>query len=84
MPVIVGKAEVEKNQLNITYSVPLATNAKYTWTYPSNCTVVKNDNTNSITLNWGDTSGCINVTETDNSGCSKQYQTLFVKVIEKK
>ena len=84
MPVIIGKTTVDKMEQNITYNVPLNVNAQYTWTYPADCTVVKNDNTNSITLNWGDASGCINVMETDNDNCVKHYQTLFVTVSDKK
>ena len=79
-PVIIGKTEVTKQEQNITYTVPLTNNCKYEWTYPTDCTVAKNDNTNSITLNWGSTAGNINVTEIDFSGCRKQFKTLLVNV----
>lgn len=77
-PAIIGKAEVNKGEQNVVYTVPLSANCKYEWTFPENCKVVKNDLTNSITLNWGDTSGTVNVTEVDFTGCRKQYKTLFV------
>ena len=83
-PLITGKKIVGAMEQNITYSVPLTANAKYDWTYPSDCKVVKNDNSNTITLNWGTTSGNINVTETDASNCKKQYQTIFVNLNEGK
>jgi len=79
-PIIIGKTEVNKLEQNITYYVPPAANSKYEWTYPSGCGVVQNYNTNSITLNWGDAPGNINVCEMDVSGCKKQYKTLFVNV----
>lgn len=77
-PVITGKSFVPEQEKEVTYTVPLHANSTYQWTFPSDCSVVKNDNTNSITLNWGASSGCINVTETDSNFCKKQYQTLFV------
>ncbi len=79
-PVIIGKTEVTKHEQGITYTVPLSANSKYEWIYPNNCTAVKNDNSNTITLNWGDSSGNINVTEIDFSGCRKQFKTLFVNI----
>jgi poly(hydroxyalkanoate) depolymerase family esterase len=83
-PTIVGKKMVGAMEQNITYSVPANANARYEWTFPTDCKVVKNDNTNSITLNWGTASGCINVTEIDSNNCKKQYQTLFVSLNEGK
>ena len=79
-PVIVGKTTVTAQEENITYIVPLSDKSTYEWSFPSDCKVAKDDKTNSITINWGSSSGCINVTETDASFCKKQYQTLFVNV----
>ena len=79
-PIINGKTEVERQEQNVTYTVPLTNNCKYEWSFPDNCKVVKNDKSNTITLNWGDTSGTINVTENDSSFCKKQFKTLFVTV----
>ncbi len=80
-PEIAGKVSAAPNQQNITFTVPLTANSTYRWTFPTDCTVVKNENTNSITINWGTASGCINVIETDSSNCRKQYKTLFVNLI---
>ncbi|MEO8760719.1 MAG: PHB depolymerase family esterase [Bacteroidia bacterium] len=77
-PVIVGKTKITAQEQNITYTVPFKDKCTYSWTYPADCKVIKDDKTNAITLNWGSSSGCINVTETDLQGCQKQYQTLFV------
>ena len=79
-PVIVGKTSVTEKEENVTYTVPLSNKSTYEWSLPSDCKVVKDDKTNSITINWGSSSGCINVTETDASFCKKQFQTLFVNV----
>jgi hypothetical protein len=80
-PTIVGTTRVSANEQNITYTVPAAINARYEWTFPEDCKVVKNDNSNSITLNWSASSGCINVTQIDGSNdCKKQFKTLFVTV----
>ncbi len=80
-PLIIGKTEVNKQEQNVTFTVPSTPNCKYEWTYPSGCTVVKNDFSNSITLNWGDAPGNINVSEVDFSNCKKQFKTLLVNVI---
>ena len=83
-PTISGKKTVQAKEQNITFKVPFKDGAKYEWTYPADCEVIKNDGTNSITLNWGSSSGCINVAETNVSFCKKQYQTLLVSVVEEK
>ena len=62
----------------VTYSIPLTLGCTYEWNYPEDCTIVSGQNTNSLTLNWGASDGCIHVTETDSSGCKKQYKTVFV------
>ena len=79
-PLIIGKAAVSKKEQNLIYTVPAQANCKYEWSFPAGCTVVKNDGSNSITLNWGDVRGNINVAEIDFSGCRKQFKTLQVTV----
>ncbi len=66
------------------YSVPLTLGASYEWSFPEGCTIVSGQNANNITVNWGFSSGCINVTETDSSGCKKQFKTVFVIAEEMK
>jgi poly(hydroxyalkanoate) depolymerase family esterase len=79
-PVIEGKKMVSKEEKNITFTVPASQNSTYSWSFPSDCKVVKNDNTNTLSLDWGTTPGNINVSETDVQNCMKQYSTLFVGV----
>jgi poly(hydroxyalkanoate) depolymerase family esterase len=79
-PIIEGKKSVSKEEKNITFTVPPSPNSTYSWSFPSDCKVVKNDNTNTLTLDWGSTPGNINVSETDVQNCMKQYSTLFVGV----
>jgi hypothetical protein len=81
-PIITGKTLVEKNEGNISFSVPYSEKSTYKWTFPSNCYAIKNDDSSSITLNWDDSSGFINVSETDSAQCTKQFQTLFVRIID--
>ncbi len=81
-PVISGKTVVEKGERNISYRVPYTDKSTYEWTFPNACVVIKNDNSNIITLDWGNFSGSINVTETNSLFCKKQYKTLFVNVID--
>jgi len=79
-PLIEGKTEVESNEKNLIYSVPFTANATYQWRIPPGCEIIKNDNSNSITINWNSSSGNIDVSEIDALGCQKQFHTLFVKV----
>lgn len=79
-PTISGKTEVEGNEKNLTYSAPLNPNSTYEWIVPNGCEIVKNDKSNSIIVNWNNTSGNIDLVEIDSNGCKKQYHTLLVKV----
>lgn len=83
-PVITGKTSVGSKEQSIVYSIPLNDKSTYEWTYPSDCTIIGPAKGNSITLNWGNSSGYINVIETDAEYCKKQYQTLFVNLKENK
>jgi poly(hydroxyalkanoate) depolymerase family esterase len=80
-PAISGKKTVTKGEKNIIFSVPYHNKSTYEWTYPNDATVEKNENTNSIELDWGNLPGNIDVTETDSLFCKKQYKTIFVNVI---
>jgi feruloyl esterase len=80
IPLIEGKTEVDANEKNLTFSVPNTANATYQWTVPAGCEIIKNDNSNTIILNWNSNSGNVDVTEIDALGCQKQFHTLFVKV----
>lgn len=75
-PEIDGPHETFPKQ-SLTYSVPYTEGCSYQWTYPDGCTLVNQDK-GSITLNWGATSGCLNVTEINANGCRKQFKTVFV------
>lgn len=76
-PEINGPSTAISNQ-TINYSVELSPGSSYEWRYPNDCKIVSASSTNSITLEWGNSSGCINVTETALNGCKKQFKTLFV------
>ena len=78
-PEIDGPHEAFLKQ-TVSYSVTLIAGSSYEWKYPEGCTLVSGQNTNAVALNWGASSGCVNVTETDASGCKKQYKTVFVSV----
>jgi hypothetical protein len=59
---ISGPANVCQNQTGVSYSVPVITNAiTYTWTLPSGATIASGYGTNSITVNFGTSSGSITV-----------------------
>lgn len=76
-PEITGAHSVSQKQ-KVSYSVPLTPGSKYEWSFPSDCNLETEPNSNTITLKWGTSTGYINVTETDASNCKKQYKTLLV------
>ena len=78
-PEIAGPHSAFLKQM-VTYTVPLTEGSSYEWEYPGSCTLVTDQNRNAISVNWGASSGGINVTETDVNGCKKQYKTVFVTV----
>jgi poly(hydroxyalkanoate) depolymerase family esterase len=79
-PMIDGKNIVEKNEQNLEYTVPLTDKSKYEWSFPGDCKVNLNNGGNTISLNWGESGGNINVIEIDSNSCRKQYSTLSVKL----
>lgn len=80
-PAINGPQIVKKEEKNIQFTVnPESNTSTLQWSYPSNCKVVKNDNSNTLILDWGNTPGNINVSEIDSQNCIKQYHTLSVQI----
>lgn len=79
-PQIVGKTNVKRLEEKILFTVPYSKNSKYDWSFPEDCKVISDENNGTITINWGNVSGAVNVVETDSNSCKKQYKTIFVKV----
>ena len=76
-PEIMGPHNVFLKQ-TVSFTVPLNTGSTYEWSYPTDCKLIKDQNINSITLNWGASSGNIDAIETDTNNCKKQFKTLYV------
>ena len=77
---IAGKMKVGKNEAGITYSVPDNPGSEYIWKLPKDCKISGSKNGHSITVNWGDKSGNVDVTEVVSKKCKQPYPTLFVQV----
>ena len=68
---ISGNASVCANQTGLVYSVPAVLSAtSYLWTVPATCTITSGQGTNSITVNWGASSGSISVKAQNGCGYS--------------
>lgn len=66
---ISGQATVCENATNITYSISAVASATgYTWTVPAGASIVSGQNTPSITVNFGTTSGNVTVTASNSCG----------------
>lgn len=75
---IAGNSVVCQGQNNVTYSVPMYTNAtSYTWTLPNG--VTGSSNTNSITTNYSTTAVNGNISVTANNNCGSS-NTLILPI----
>jgi len=72
---ITGPTSVITNQTNVTYSVPNQAGMTYAWSVPAGATIVSGQNTNSIVVNFGSSSGTVKVTETKPSGQTSVIST---------
>lgn len=67
---ITGLLSVLPQQSNVSYSVQRDTNNTYLWTFPSDVEIITGQGTSVITVNWGNTSGEIQVNAVNNCGSS--------------
>lgn len=70
-PVISGPATVTKRQTGLVYSVTEVAGETYIWTVPLSAQIISGQNSSSVTINWGPTSGTITCTANNNCGSSK-------------
>ncbi|MBW8049745.1 MAG: T9SS type A sorting domain-containing protein [Cytophagales bacterium] len=77
---ITGITSVCENETGVAYSVINTIGSVYNWTAPPGATILSGQGTNSITVNWGSTSGNIQVTQTDTNGCTNNPVSLAVTV----
>lgn len=76
-----GPDNVCGNQTNTVYSVPLVSGASYNWAVQGG-TIVAGQNTNSITVNWGNVNpGTVMLTITSQYGCADTPITKLVNII---
>lgn len=77
---ILGAIQVTQNTTNVTYSVTNTIGSTYTWAVPAGASIVSGQGTNSITVNFGVSSGLISVQETTSAGCINDTASLYVTV----
>lgn len=78
---IQGKKTVSQNEQQITYSIFSSnTDSKFVWSFPKGCEAIENKGNNILTVNWGDKSGNVDVTEYTADNCKQVYPTLYVQV----
>ena len=78
---ITGQTTFCPNQAGVSYSIASVNNATgYNWTLPTGATIASGANTNSITVNFGTTSGNIGVTPTNSCGNGTAAPALAVAV----
>ena len=77
---ITGLTAVCQNNAGVKYSVTGLTGSTYNWTVPAGSTIASGQGTNSITVNFGTTSGTVSVTETSAAKCVGAARNLTVNV----
>ncbi|HXB40620.1 MAG TPA: PHB depolymerase family esterase [Bacteroidia bacterium] len=75
-----GLQAVIANQNGVTYSVPVTGGSTYNWIVPAGAVITSGQGTNQINVNFGTTSGYIEVTETQSNNCKNGPVKLFVTV----
>ncbi len=81
-PVIEGPQFVFENQQDITYSAPdYGDGVSYTWTVPSDATIVSGQGTNQIKVRWGATDGTVSLSIAGETGCSSNTASANVATI---
>lgn len=76
---IIGKKTVSKNETGIVYSVPANSGSTYEWKIAEGAKIISGNNTNSITVNWGEREGNVDVLA-KNGKCKTRFASLYVKV----
>ncbi len=78
---ITGAVQVNISANNVAYSVPSTSGSTYVWTVPAGASIASGQGTNSITTNFGSTSGYIKVVETTSGLCLRDTAKLYVDVV---
>lgn len=76
---ISGKKTVRKNEKGIVYSVPANSGSTYEWKIAKDAKIVSGNNTNAITVNWGECVGNVDVLE-KNGNCKTRFASLYVSI----
>lgn len=76
--VISGPQSVVINQSGVVYSVAAVNGATYTWVVPQGATITAGQGTNQITVNFGNYSGNVSVSETISGSCAAGPADLYV------
>lgn len=75
---ISGPDMICRQEMLVTYSVPLTGGSVYQWTVPAGAVLASGQGSNSIVAHMGDTEGVISVTETNAAGCKGEPNVLPV------
>lgn len=75
-----GPVQVAVSATSIVYSVTSTPGSTYAWVVPAGATIASGQGTNSITINFGTTSGTIKVIETATGNCVNEAAELYVDV----
>jgi poly(hydroxyalkanoate) depolymerase family esterase len=77
---ITGPINVTTGATNQVYSVPATAGSTYSWSVPLGCTIVSGQGTHTITVNFSNRGGLVQVTETVTGGCELDAAKLIVNV----
>ncbi|MBA3705715.1 MAG: PHB depolymerase family esterase [Bacteroidetes bacterium] len=75
-----GLISVSSMQNNVIYTISGSGGSAYTWSVPNGASIISGQGSNSITVNFGTTSGYVSVIETSSSSCKIGPLDLWVTV----
>ncbi|MFN3405534.1 MAG: T9SS type A sorting domain-containing protein, partial [Cytophagaceae bacterium] len=75
---ISGPDNVNINQTNVIYSVPLSEGTTYTWSVPAGATIVSGQGTNEIVVDFGVTGGEVTLEASNEFGTTTITKTIIV------
>lgn len=75
-----GDANATAGQTNLIFSVETQMDCVFSWKLPAGCKITSGENSNSITVSWGNKEGTVQLVEKHNNGCYMHHSPLQIKL----
>lgn len=78
-PNITGPDQVQANATGVQYSVPSSPGASYNWSVPAGAVIRSGQGSNTITADWGSSSGQVRVQIAQSCGSNEYSKNVYIK-----